>query len=333
MQTSRRKFIKSSAIASLVFAVPSVRISQEISEKKKKSQINGPLVLSTWDFGLRANEAAWDVLSTGGTALDAVEKGVRLVENDPTERSVGYGGRPDRDGRVTLDACIMDHNYNIGSVAFLEYIKNPISVARKVMENTPHVMLVGEGALSFALSQGFEKENLLTPESEKEWKEWLQKSEYLPPVNIENHDTIGMIAMDANGNLSGACTTSGLAFKMNGRVGDSPIIGAGLFVDNEVGAATATGHGEEVIRTVGSHLVVELMRQGRSPQKACKEAVERIVEIAGRRQKNLKDIQVGFIAINKTGEYGSYCIQDGFNFAVHDASGNRLEKPGYYLHE
>ncbi len=333
MQTSRRKFIKSSAIASLVFAVPPIHMQDKTLPEKRKTPKGGPLVLSTWDFGLRANEAAWKILVAGGNALNAVEEGVRLVENDPTERSVGYGGRPDRDGRVTLDACIMDHNYNIGSVAFLEYIKNPISVARKVMENTPHVMLVGEGALSFALSQGFEKENLLTPESEKEWKEWLQKSEYLPPVNIENHDTIGMIAMDANGNLSGACTTSGLAFKMNGRVGDSPIIGAGLFVDNEVGAATATGHGEEVIRTVGSHLVVELMRQGRSPQKACKEAVERIVEIAGRRQKNLKDIQVGFIAINKTGEYGSYCIQDGFNFAVHDASGNRLEKPGYYLHE
>lgn len=333
MQTSRRKFIKSSAIASLVFAVPPIHMQDKTLPEKRKTPKGGPLVLSTWDFGLRANEAAWKILAAGGNALNAVEEGVRLVENDPTERSVGYGGRPDRDGRVTLDACIMDHNYNIGSVAFLEYIKNPISVARKVMENTPHVMLVGEGALSFALSQGFEKENLLTPESEKEWKEWLQKSEYLPPVNIENHDTIGMIAMDANGNLSGACTTSGLAFKMNGRVGDSPIIGAGLFVDNEVGAATATGHGEEVIRTVGCHLVVELMRQGRSPQKACKEAVERIVEIAGRRQKNLKDIQVGFIAINKTGEYGSYCIQDGFNFAVHDASGNRLEKPGYYLHE
>ncbi len=333
MQTSRRKFIKSSAIASLVFAVPPIHMQDKTLPEKRKTPKGGPLVLSTWDFGLRANEAAWKILVAGGNALNAVEEGVRLVENDPTERSVGYGGRPDRDGRVTLDACIMDHNYNIGSVAFLEYIKNPISVARKVMENTPHVMLVGEGALSFALSQGFEKENLLTPESEKEGKEWLQKSEYLPPVNIENHDTIGMIAMDANGNLSGACTTSGLAFKMNGRVGDSPIIGAGLFVDNEVGAATATGHGEEVIRTVGSHLVVELMRQGRSPQKACKEAVERIVEIAGRRQKNLKDIQVGFIAINKTGEYGSYCIQDGFNFAVHDASGNRLEKPGYYLHE
>lgn len=200
--------------------------------------------------------------------MDAVEKGVRLVENDPNERSVGYGGRPDRDGRVTLDACIMDENYNIGSVACLENIKNPISVARAVMEKTPHVMLVGDGALQFAVSQGFKKENILTAESEKEWKEWLKDSKYQPIVNIENHDTIGMIALDAQGNLSGACTTSGMAFKMHGRVGDSPIIGAGLFVDNEVGAATATGHGEEVIRTVGTHLVVELMRQGRNPQQS-----------------------------------------------------------------
>lgn len=192
-------------------------------------------------------------------------------------------------------------------------------------------MLVGDGALQFAVSEGFKKENILTAESEKEWKEWLKDSKYQPIVNIENHDTIGMIALDAQGNLSGACTTSGMAFKMHGRVGDSPIIGAGLFVDNEVGAATATGHGEEVIRTVGTHLVVELMRQGRKPQQACKEAVERIVNITKRRNKNLKDIQVGFIAINKKGEYGSYCIQDGFNFAVHDQKGNRLEKPEFAL--
>jgi N4-(beta-N-acetylglucosaminyl)-L-asparaginase len=326
MQTSRRKFIKSSAAASLAFAIPVVSLKPEEASGMKKTTVNKPIVLSTWDFGLHANEEAWTVLSKGGRALDAVEKGVRLVENDPSERSVGYGGRPDRDGRVTLDACIMDENYNIGSVAFLEHIKNPISVARMVMEKTPHVMLAGEGALSFALSQGFIKENLLTPDSEREWKEWLKKSEYLPPVNIENHDTIGMIALDANGNLSGACTTSGLAFKMNGRVGDSPIIGAGLFVDNEVGAATATGHGEEVVRTVGTHLVVELMRQGRTPQKACEEAVERIIGIAKRRNKDLKTIQVGFIAINKQGEYGGHCIQDGFNFAIYDGSGNRIQK-------
>lgn len=326
MSSNRRDFLKKSAIASLAVALPTVSLKATESPSGK---VNKPIVLSTWDFGLQANEAAWKVLSSGGKALDAVEIGVRVVENDPKERSVGFGGRPDRDGRVTLDACIMDENYNIGSVAFLEHIKNPISVARAVMEKTPHVMLVGEGALTFALSQGFKKENLLTPESEKEWKEWLKKSEYLPPVNIENHDTIGMIALDANGNLSGACTTSGLAYKMNGRVGDSPIIGAGLFVDNEVGAATATGHGEEVIRTVGTHLVVELMRQGKKPGQACQEAVERIINIARRRGKNLRDIQVGFIALNKNGEYGSYCIQSGFNFAVFDQKGNRLEKSDF----
>lgn len=328
---SRRKFLKKSAIASLALTVNPLDVFAGEKVQNNNTITNKPIVLSTWDFGLRANEEAWKTLDNGGKALDAVERGVRLVEDDPSERSVGYGGRPDRDGRVTLDACIMDENYNIGSVACLEYIKNPISVARAVMEKTPHVMLVGDGALQFAVSQGFKKENLLTPESEKEWKDWLKDSKYMPIVNIENHDTIGMIALDANGNLSGACTTSGMAFKMHGRVGDSPIIGAGLFVDNEVGAATATGHGEEVIRTVGTHLVVELMRQGKTPQQACKEAVERIVQITKRRNKNLKDIQVGFIALNKKGEYGSYCIQDGFSFAVHDQKGNRLEKPGFAL--
>src|SRR5690606_30247986 len=324
MNSNRRDFLKKSAIASLAVALPTVNLK---ASGLPSGKINKPIVLSTWDFGLQANEAAWKVLSNGGKALDAVETGVRVVENDPKERSVGYGGRPDRDGHVTLDACIMDENYNIGAVAYLQHIKNPISVARAVMEHTPHVMLSGEGALTFALAQGFKKENLLTETSKKEWQEWLKKSQYLPPVNIENHDTIGMIALDAHGNLSGACTTSGLAYKMHGRVGDSPIIGAGLFVDNEVGAATATGHGEEVIRTVGTHLVVELMRQGRTPQEACKEAVERIVKIAKHRKKNLKDIQVGFIALNKKGEYGAYCSQNGFEFAVHDKTSNRLEKP------
>lgn len=329
--SSRRKFIKNTAIASSALLLNPLDLFARDAPNNSSRVINNPIVLSTWDFGLRANEEAWKTLGKGGRALDSVEKGVRLVEDDPSERSVGYGGRPDRDGRVTLDACIMDENYNIGSVACLENIKNPISVARAVMEKTPHVMLVGDGALQFAVSQGFKKQNLLTPESEKEWKEWLKDSKYMPVVNIENHDTIGMIALDAQGNLSGACTTSGMAFKMHGRVGDSPIIGAGLFVDNEVGAATATGHGEEVIRMVGTHLVVELMRQGKTPEQACKEAVERIVQITKRRNKNLKDIQVGFIALNKKGEYGSYCIQDGFSFAVHDQKGNRLEKPGFAL--
>ncbi len=330
MSINRRKFIKNLGILGATVAINPLEASEIIHLPENKT-ITKPIVLSTWDFGLKANAEAWIILGNKGKALDAVEKGVRLVENDPTERSVGYGGRPDRDGKVTLDACIMDENYNIGSVACLENIKNPISVARAVMEKTPHVMLVGDGALEFALSQGFKKENLLTPESEKEWKEWLKESKYKPIVNIENHDTIGMIALDEFGNLSGACTTSGMAFKMHGRVGDSPIIGAGLFVDNEIGAATATGHGEEVIRTVGTHLVVELMRQGRNPQEACKEAVERIVKINQKRNKNLKDIQVGFIALNKKGEYGAYCIQSGFNYAVHDKKGNQLIKSGYYL--
>ena len=307
MKTNRRNFIKKAGILSTVLALNPLKAEELLPKPSKK--VTKPIVISTWDFGIKANEEAWKVLEKSGRALDAVEKGVRQCEDDPTERSVGYGGRPDRDGKVTLDACIMDENANIGSVACLEHIKNPISVARAVMEKTPHVMLVADGALEFALSQGFKKENLLTPESEKEWKEWLKTSEYKPIVNIENHDTIGMIALDSSGNLSGACTTSGMAYKMHGRVGDSPIIGAGLYVDNEVGAATATGHGEEVIRTCGTHLVVELMRQGKTPQQACEEAVKRIYKLILQRGKNPKDIQIGFIALNKQGETGAFCLQ------------------------
>ena len=332
--TNRRNFLKKTAMASAAVAFGSFAgRAGELEEQNEftDGKVRKPIVLSTWRFGLQANEAAWEVLKKGGRALDAVEAGVKVPEADPKERSVGYGGRPDRDGRVTLDACIMDEMSNIGSVGCLEYIKHPISVARAVMEKTPHVMLVGDGALQFALSQGFPKENLLLPDSEREWKEWLKTSEYKPIANIENHDTIGMIALDAAGNLSGACTTSGMAFKMHGRLGDSPIIGAGLYVDNEIGAATATGHGEEVIRISGCHLVVELMRQGRSPQKACEEAVSRVVKLMKNRNKNLKDIQVGFIALNKKGDYGSYCVQSGFNYAVYDETGNRLIDPDFYL--
>jgi N4-(beta-N-acetylglucosaminyl)-L-asparaginase len=292
---------------------------------------DSPLVLSTWKFGLKANEEAWKVLSENGRALDAVEKGVMLVEADPNERSVGYGGRPDRDGKVTLDACIMDENANIGSVAGLENIMHAVSVARAVMEKTPHVMFVGDGAFQFALEQGFKKQNLLTKESEMEWKEWLKTAQYKPVVNIENHDTIGMIALDAKGNLSGACTTSGMAFKMHGRVGDSPIIGAGLFVDNEVGAVTATGHGEEVIRVVGAHLVVELMRSGKKPSDACKQAVEQIKRKLELRNKNPRDVQIGFIAINKLGEYGAFALQQGFNFAVKSKTETKLVEANYLL--
>lgn len=325
--SNRRNFLKTTVSASLAVVLQSM----SAKEKRRLKKVRKPIVLSTWNFGIKANQAAWQVLQNKGRALDAVEAGVKVPEADPTERSVGYGGRPDRDGRVTLDACIMDEYANIGSVACLEYIKHPISVARAVMEKTPHVMLVGDGALEFALSQGFTKENLLVKESEDEYKEWLKKSEYKPKVNIENHDTIGMIALDEFGNLSGACTTSGMAYKMHGRLGDSPIIGAGLYVDNEIGAATATGHGEEVIRIAGCHLVVELMRQGKTPQKSCEEAVQRIIQLTINRKKNLQDIQVGFIAMNKFGEYGAYCIQKGFNFVVTDQSGTRLVDSSFFL--
>lgn len=325
----RRAFIKTGLAAVSAMAVNPL---SSWSFPKAEGRVNKPIVLSTWNSGIRANEEAWKTLSAGGRSLDAVEKGVMVIESDPEERSVGYGGRPDRDGRVTLDACIMDEYSNIGSVACLEHIKNPISVARAVMEKTPHVMLVGEGAFQFALSQGFKKENLLTEKSEKEWKEWLEKSDYHPVINIENHDTIGMIALDANGNLSGSCTTSGMAWKMHGRVGDSPIIGAGLYVDNEVGAAVATGHGEEVIRVVGSHLVVELMRQGKKPAAACKEAVALIYKKFKIRNRDVRDTQIGFLALDKKGNYGSYCLRKGFNFAVYDnAKGNRLENSAFLI--
>lgn len=311
---TRRDFLKLSALGAGILPVAKVLAA-------KNNSVNKPIVISTWDFGLEANVAAWKILSQQGRALDAVEAGVRVPEGDPTNTTVGLGGAPDRDGHVTLDACIMDENGNCGSVAFLEHIVHPISVARKVMEKTPHVMLAGDGALQFALANGFKKEKLLTKESEKAWKEWLKNAQYKPVVNIENHDTIGMVALDANGNLSGACTTSGLAYKMHGRVGDSPIIGAGLYVDNEIGAATSTGVGEEVIRIVGCHLVVELMRQGNSPEQACKLAIDRILK---KNPSKAKEVQVGFLALNKNGEYGAFCLQKGFSYAVHDGSGNKL---------
>ncbi len=330
MKSHRRNFLKTAlAIATGISFKPFSAFS---TKNLPSSRITKPIVLSTWRFGIEANNDAWEILSKQGTALDAVEKGVQRVEADPEERSVGYGGRPDRDGNVTLDACIMDEKANIGSVACLQHIKHPISVARAVMEKSPHVMLVGEGALQFALSQGFPKVNLLTETSEKEWREWLKASEYKPTVNIENHDTIGMIALDSHGNLSGACTTSGMAYKMHGRVGDSPIIGAGLYVDNEVGAAVATGHGEEIIRVVGSHLVVEQMRHGKSPQDACEAAVQLILKKFKLRGKDYSTTQIGFIALNKSGEYGSYSLQKGFNFAVlSEKSGNRLVDADYLV--
>jgi N4-(beta-N-acetylglucosaminyl)-L-asparaginase len=336
---NRRKFLQSSFLSSSSFLVTKNTFG--------KSSSKGAIVLSTWSPNVKANAAAWTVLENKGKALDAVEKGVRVTEADPTDQSVGYGGLPDRDGKVTLDACVMDEKGNCGAVMAIENIMHPVSVARLVMEKTPHVQLTGNGALMFALSQGFKKENLLTAESEKAWRQWLKSSHYNPMITIDNieeeinkqkkkevkgqinnHDTIGMIAMDADGNLSGACSTSGMAYKMSGRIGDSPIIGAGLFVDNEIGAATSTGVGEEVIKVCGSHLVVELMRQGLSPKEACKKAVERIVKRNG---LNAKTIQVAFIALNKNGEYGGYSALKGFNYGVRSMQGEKVFDSKYFF--
>ncbi|SFU43306.1 N4-(beta-N-acetylglucosaminyl)-L-asparaginase [Pustulibacterium marinum] len=327
---NRRKFIGKAALGTIAVGSTSLlacETSAQPTEKTTKStnkKVTKPSIISTWNHGLAANEEALKILEKGGYSLDAVEQGVRITEADPKVSSVGYGGWPDREGNVTLDACIMDHNSRAGSVAFLQNIMHPISVARKVMEETPHVMLVGAGAKQFALEKGFKEQDLLTDDAKKAYKEWLEKSEYKPVINIENHDTISMIAMDEEGRLSAACTTSGAAWKIHGRVGDSPIIGSGLFLDSDVGAAAATGLGEAIIRTSGSAMVVELMRQGRSPQEACKEIVERIYE-KHRNQPEFDYLQVGFIAMNKYGETGGYCLRKGFNYATFDKeNGNKL---------
>ncbi len=318
----RRKFIQNSALstAGLLTAplmAKDTKDNWQGHQDRSEHTSFSPIVIATWDVP-NATQMAWKVLSEGNSSLDAVEQGVMVEEADEENQSVGKGGRPDRDGRVTLDACIMDKDANCGAVLYLQHIVHPISVARKVMENTPHVMLAGKGAEQFAYEQGFEKENLLTSKSEQEWLEWKKNSQYKPVINIENHDTIGMLAIDSKGDIAGACTTSGMAYKIGGRVGDSPIIGAGLFVDNEIGGAAATGVGEEVVRTVGSFLVVELMRQGKSPQEACEAAVGRIID----KNKNKLDFQIGFIAINKKGETGAYCIHPGFSYRVHSKQGH-----------
>lgn len=327
----RRKFLKNStAVTASLISVPLMASSLE--NAKSETSNNGeskairPIVICTWDFH-NASAKAWEVLKDGGNSLDAVEAGVKIEEADVDNQTVGVGGRPDRDGNVTLDACIMDKNGNCGAVLAMQNIAHPISVARKVMEETPHVMLAGKGAEQFAYEMGFEKTDLLTEKSKREWLEWKKTSKYEPIINIENHDTIGMLAIDKNGDISGACTTSGMAYKMAGRVGDSPIIGAGLFVDNAIGGATATGVGEEVVRTVGSFLIVELMRQGKTPQAACEEGVKRIIA----KNKEKQDFQIGFIAVNKKGETGGYCIHPGFTYRTYSGEGHINNPSKSYL--
>ncbi len=315
--STRRRFLQTSMLLGAAGAAPGLMASPAAA--------NGARVVSTWDFGVGANQAAWKVLAAGGSALDAVETGARWAESDLCNSTVGHCGNPDRDGVLTLDASIMAGDGRCGSVAALADILHPVSVARQVMEKTPHVMLVGEGAQQFAVQQGFERRKLLTAEAEQAWRQWLKTEHYAPQINAErrgmpgdkdNHDTLGMLAIDANGQMAGACTTSGMAFKMHGRVGDSPIIGAGLYVDNEVGAATASGMGEEMIRNAASFLVVELMRQGLSPGEACREAIARVVR---KRPEASRTLQVCFLALNRKGEVGAYALHRGFVYAVCDA--------------
>jgi N4-(beta-N-acetylglucosaminyl)-L-asparaginase len=327
----RRKFLQQLGIVSAI--TPFVSVTNSLGAPHAPilgSKPNG-LVISTWDAGIRANKAAWKVIEKNGIALDAAEQGVKLIESE-INCCVGLNGRPDRDGLVTLDACIMDEKNRCGAVGFLQNIEHPISVARAVMEKTPHVFLVGKGAYNFAIANGFKKDNRkLEKSSAKAYKKWLKESKYKPIINIEsgkyNHDTIGMLCMDKQDNMSGSCTTSGMAFKLHGRLGDSPIIGAGLFVDNEIGAATSSGLGEEVIRIAGTHLVVEFMRNGDHPTEACKKAIERIV---AKSPNDTKEMQVGFIAMDKKGRYGAFALQKGFQYAVKTDSYEKLLDSEYY---
>ena len=324
---TRRRFLQTSTAVLSAGALTSCAADAEADASNAQAPPVRPVVISTWNHGLAANEAAWQILEAGGGALDAAEAGVRVTEADPEIHTVGIGSYPDRDGIVTLDACVMGPSGDCGSVAAVQDILHPVTLARMVMERTPHVMIVGQGAKDFALSQGMKPTELLTDWGRKQLAEWRAGNpDYRPPINVENHDTIGLLTLDKNGDLAGACTTSGASFKYHGRVGDSPLIGAGLYVDNEVGGATATGWGEAVIRACGCFLVVELMRQGHSPTEACRLAVERVIS----KNPDWREIQVGFIALNKRGETGSYCIQSGFDYAVRSPTvDNELRVPDY----
>lgn len=309
------------------------------------------LVISTWKHGLAANEAAYKILKSGGNSLDAVEEGVKVAEDDPKVLSVGFGGLPDERGVVTLDAAIMDWRARIGSVICVENIHNPVSLARLVLEDTEHTILAGDGAYEFAIKNGFKAENLLTPESIKRFHEWkLTKSTKPEEIHTDDfkiietrhdkinedgfHDTIGMVAIDKEGHLSAACTTSGMAWKLHGRVGDSPIIGSGLYVDGEIGGAASTGRGEECIRACGSFLIVELMRNGKSPKEACIIACERVYRLNLLSSINRDHVfQVGFVAVNVKGEYGAYSVREGFQYAVMNENRNELMESEFLLNE
>jgi N4-(beta-N-acetylglucosaminyl)-L-asparaginase len=329
----RRNFLQKAALGTVGITALGSTVAASVSSSQSEGAIldptttspSLPVVIATWNVK-ESTKKAWQSLQEGSSALDAVIAGCGVEEANAEGQSVGIGGLPDREGRVTLDACVMNEKGDYGAVLCMQNIMHPIAVAKKVMEDTPHVILAGIGAEEFAVSQGFKRENLLTDKSKTAWENWKKTSKYNPIINIENHDTIGMLAIDKHGTISGGCTTSGLAYKMAGRVGDSAIVGSGLFVDNEIGAATATGLGEEVLKTVGSYLIVELMRQGKSPQQACEEAILRIIE----KTPNFEDFQVGYIAVNKKGETGAYSIHKGFMTTTYQDGKNTTTTPDFY---
>ncbi len=305
----RRKFLQTGAVGLGLALRGGARSSRAA---------DAPRILSTHPGGVAANLAALGILSRAGSALDAAEGGVMVAEADPDDRSVGLGGFPNREGVVELDAALMDGNtLEAGAVAALRDIKHPVAVARKVLDRTPHVLLVGDGARRFALQQGFRKENLLTPEARQAWK----KSRREGAGRADNHDTMGMIVLTADGSMAAACTSSGAAWKLPGRVGDSPLVGHGLYCDGDAGGAAATGLGEEVIKVCGSYQVVEFMRQGMLPQDAVRRVLRRIV----RREPANRTRFLGFVAMRADGEMGYASTTAGFEVAVSVAGETRLE--------
>ncbi len=314
---SRRDFVRRSALAGVSGVVAS-RMVWATDETTAPPAVR-PAVASTWSFGVAANQAALAVLAGGGSALDAVEQGIWVTEADLTNSSVGVGGTPNADGVVQLDACIMDGTtHKAGSVAALEGIAHPISAARRVMEQTRHVMLVGEGARRFALAQGLATAQMPTPERRAEWEKWKARQ----AAAKQGHDTIALIVVDAQGVMAGGCSTSGLGYKVPGRVGDSPIIGSGLYVDGAVGGAGATGLGENIMRYCGSFAVVERMRQGMTPEEACLSTVKWIVAQEGRTE----GLDVNFVALDRYGRAGGAGTSGGFSYS-YNAPGSSQVTP------
>ena len=319
----RRSFIKNSTVAvtSASCAAGLTASASANNAMQEETKSTRPAVIATWPFGKPACELALKTAKSG-SMLDGIEQGIRIVEADVTNSTVGIGGAPNSAGVVELDACIMaGPGHKAGSVAGIQGIVHPISVARRVMEKTRHVLLVGEGAKQFAIAQGFEEKELTTSERRKEWEAWKKKSSAeKKEINEDQHDTIAMVGVDEKGDVYGGCSTSGLSYKMPGRVGDSPILGSGLYVDNSVGGAGATGVGENVMRFCGSFLIVEFMRAGAKPTEACEKAIRRIAELDPLR---IDQLDINFVAINKQGEMGAAGTSKGFKygFAKEEGSG------------